>query len=64
MIGTTVRLNKDPFTIIGVAPARFHGTDKFVWPDYYIPIVNYFDSGYLQNRTGRPLTVLGRLKPG
>ena len=64
VIGTTVRLNKDPFTIIGVAPARFHGTDKFVWPDYYIPIVNYFDSGYLQNRTGRPLTVLGRLKSG
>ena len=26
--------------------------------------MNYFDSGYLQNRTGRPLTVLGRLKPG
>jgi predicted permease len=64
VIGTTVRLNKDPFTIIGVGPARFHGTDKFVWPDYYIPIVNYFDSGYLQNRTGRPLTVLSRLKAG
>ncbi len=64
VVGTTVRLNKDPFTIVGVAPARFHGTDKFVWPDYYMPIVNYFDSGYLQNRTGRPLTVLGRLKSG
>jgi len=64
VIGTTVRLNKDPFTIIGVAPARFHGTEKFVWPDYYMPIVNYFESSYLQNRTGRPLTVLGRLKPG
>jgi predicted permease len=64
VIGTTVRLNKDPFTIIGVAPARFHGTEQFVWPDYYIPIVNYFDSDYLQDRTGHPLTVLGRLKPG
>jgi len=64
VVGTTVRLNNDPFTIIGVAPARFHGTEQFVWPDYYIPIVNYFDSDYLQNRTGRPLTVLGRLKPG
>src|SRR4029077_16870773 len=61
VIGTTVRLNKDPFTSIGWGRARFHGTDKFVWPDYYIPIVNYFDSGYLQNRTGRPLTVLSRL---
>src|SRR6266481_7669861 len=64
VVGTTVRLYKDPFTVIGVAPARFHGTERFDWPDYYIPIVNYFDSDYLQNRTGRPLTVLGRLKPG
>ncbi len=64
VIGTTVRLNKDSFTVIGVAPARFHGTEQFDWPDYYIPIVNYFDAAYLQNRTGRPLTVLGRLKPG
>ena len=59
-----MRLNKDPFTVIGVAPARFHGTEQFVWPDYWIPIVNYFDADYLQDRTGRPLTVLGRLKPG
>jgi len=64
VIGTTVRLNKDPFTVLGVAPPQFHGTDKFDWPDYFIPIVNYFDSDYLRNRTGRPLTVLGRLKPG
>jgi predicted permease len=64
VVGTTVRLYNDPFTVIGVAPARFHGTERFEWPDYYIPIVNYFDSDYLQNRTGRPLTVLGRLKRG
>src|SRR5207302_7477888 len=64
VVGTTVWLYKDPFTVIGVAPTRFHGTERFVWPDYYIPIVNYFDSDYLRNRTGRPLTVLGRLKPG
>ena len=64
VVGTTVWLYKDPFTVIGVAPARFHGTEQFEWPDYYIPIVNYFDSDYLQNRTGRPLTVLGRLKRG
>src|SRR5437773_10747226 len=63
VIGTTVRLNKDPFTVVGVAPARFHGTEQFVWPDYFIPVVNYFDAKYLEDRTGRPLVVLGRLKP-
>src|SRR4029453_7813905 len=64
VIGTTVRLNKDSFRVIGVAPAQFHGTEQFVWPDYFIHIVNYFDAEYLRDRTGRPLTVLGRLKPG
>jgi predicted permease len=64
VIGTTVRLNKDTFTIIGVTPSRFHGTEQFVWPDYYIPAVNYFGSDYLLDRTGHPLTVLGRVKPG
>src|SRR6266536_5373979 len=64
VIGTTVRLNKDPYTVVGVAPAQFHGTEQFVWPDYFIPIVNYFDAKYLADRTGRPLVMLGRLKPG
>lgn len=64
VIGRTVRLNKNSFTVIGVAAARFHGTEHFDWPDYFIPVVNYFDAKYLEDRTGRPLTVLGRLKPG
>src|SRR5262249_2231094 len=64
VIGTTVRLNKDSFTVITIAPPQFHGTDQFVWTDYYIPIINYFDSDHLRNRAGRPLTVLGRLMRG
>lgn len=64
IVGTTVRLDKTPFTVIGVTPPAFHGTEKFVWPDYYLPVVNYFDSDYLKNRKGRPLAVLARLKPG
>src|SRR6266568_4601125 len=64
VVGTTVRLGKDPFTVVGVAPARFHGTERFVWPDYWIPVVNHFDADHLRDRTGHPLTVLGRLKPG
>jgi predicted permease len=64
VVGATVRLDKDPYTVIGVAPAQFHGTEHFDRPDYFIPTVNYFDAEYLRDRTGRPLTVLGRLKPG
>jgi hypothetical protein len=46
VVGTTVRLGKDQFTVLGVAPARFHGTERFVWPDYWIPVVNHFDAKY------------------
>jgi predicted permease len=63
VVGATVRLDKDPYTIIGVAPAQFHGTEKFDRPDYWIPFVNW-DQQLLQNRTSMTLTVLGRLKPG
>ncbi|HSH38325.1 MAG TPA: ABC transporter permease, partial [Chthoniobacterales bacterium] len=64
VVGTEVRLGKDPFTVVGVAPAWFHGTERFEWPEYWIPVVNHFNAKYLQDRKGRPLTVLGRLKPG
>ncbi len=40
VIGRVVRLNKHPFTIIGVAPPTFQGTLVFVSPDFYMPIVN------------------------
>jgi predicted permease len=64
VVGATVQLNKQQFTVIGVAPARFHGTERFVWPDYWIPVVNHFNAEYLRDRTGHPLTVFGRLRPG
>jgi predicted permease len=64
VVGTTVRLGKDPYTVVGVAPARFHGTERFGWPHFWVPVVNDVDSKYLQDRKGRPLTVLARLKPG
>jgi predicted permease len=65
VVGTTVRLNEEPFTVIGVAAASFHGTERFWWPDYWIPIVNNLGGAeYLQNRDGRAVTIIGRLKPG
>jgi predicted permease len=67
-VGTTVELNKHPFTVVGVAPKQFHGTEQFGWPDYWIPIVNEQLEGqdYLRGRTNADaaVTVIGRLKPG
>ncbi len=67
VIGTTVDLNKRPFTVVGVAPARFHGTERFVWPDYWMPMANeeqVEESDYLHRRASVAVTVIGRLKPG
>jgi predicted permease len=63
IVGTTVRLDKDAYTIVGVAPKQFHGTEQFVWPDYWIPFVN-MGSDVLDSRASVSLSVLGRLKPG
>jgi predicted permease len=63
VVGTKVLLNKDPFVVIGVAAAPFHGTERFAWPDYWIPIVNG-DAGFLQSRNAVAVTVVGRLKAG
>ena len=66
IVGTVVELNKHPFTVVGVASAQFHGTERFVWPDYWIPMLNedQLEFDYLHDRTSIAVTVIGRLKPG
>jgi predicted permease len=67
IVGTIVELNNHPFTVIGVAPAQFHGTERFGWPDYWMPIVNEGQverGNYLRSRTSVAVMVIGRLKPG
>jgi predicted permease len=67
VIGTTVDLNKHPFTIIGVAPRSFHGTELFLWPGFWMPMVNEEQvEGYsfLVKRFNHGLFVIGTLKPG
>jgi len=63
VVGTTVELDKRPFTVVGVAPARFHGAERFVWPDYWMPMVME-GSDILHNRKSVAVTGIGRLKPG
>ncbi len=67
VIGTTVDVNKHPFTVIGVTPPEFHGTTLFIWPDFWTPIVNMPEiEGYnmLEKRYQHGMLVLGLLKPG
>ncbi len=67
IIGSTVDLNKHPFTVIGVAPTEFHGTELFFWPDFWVPMVNEDQLegySYLTKRYNHGLFVIGELKPG
>ncbi len=67
VVGSTVELNRHPFTVIGVAPPTFHGTELFMWPDFWFPIVNAPEVNgysYLNERVNHVLEVIGMLKPG
>ena len=67
VVGTTVHINKHSFTVIGVAPATFHGTDVFLWPDFWMPIVDSPDdegTNFLSSRAMHNLWILGQLAPG
>ena len=67
IIGKIVLLNKHPYTIIGVAPRNFSGTERFLWPELWVPYHNqpeieWFNS--LERRYNSNSWVVGRLKPG
>ena len=67
VVGSTVEIDKRPFTVIGIAPAQFHGTEKFSFPDFWIPMRNeqrVEGADDLQERRSALVTVIGRLKPG
>lgn len=67
IVGQSVKLNAHSFTIIAVASARFHGTERLEWPEYWIPMANEEQlSGrdYLHSRTQTAVMMIGRLKLG
>jgi predicted permease len=66
VVGRTVEINRHIFTIIGVAPAQFHGIELFFWPDLWTPLVEQTEiegSNTLEERYFRDLFLIGRLKP-
>ena len=68
VVGRVVRVNKHPFTIIGVTPPEFRGTFTFFNANFYLPIVNQDQvrgDSELNKRGSRGLIqVLGHLKAG
>jgi predicted permease len=66
-VGRTVQINKHSFTIVGVAPAAFRGTELFFAPDLWAPIVDkpqIAGGDDLEERGDHNAWVIGHLKPG
>ena len=70
IVGKSITLNQQPFTVIGVAPKKFSGTFLGPAPDLWIPdamhdqvLTGIIKEWFLQRR---PLIMIafGRLKPG
>jgi predicted permease len=67
VVGRTVLLNKHPFTVLGVAAPDFRGTELFFAPALWVPMVDQEQiEGFngLNQRTGRSLWLIGRVKSG
>ena len=67
VVGRVVRLNRHPFTILGVAPQDFNGTLMFFNPAMFVPLVEHpaLGSNDLTTRGDRwVFDVIGYLKPG
>jgi predicted permease len=67
VVGRVVRLNRHPFTILGVAPPEFNGTLLFFNPALFVPLVErpVLADNNLNNRGDRWIfEVMGVLKPG
>jgi predicted permease len=67
VVGRVVRVNKHPFTILGVAPPKFHGTLSFFNPDFFVPLVNQGQIGESDMNSRRERWVfmtMGHLKAG
>jgi predicted permease len=70
VIGKTIFLNNIPFTVIGVAPEPFTGSNGLVRSALFVPLAmgprlqDDLQQNMLKKRDNRGMTVFGRLKPG
>jgi predicted permease len=73
MLGSTITIDSRPFTVIGILPQGFTGTTQVFAPEIFLPlgvydqVANDFETenkGSLQDRGGKQLMIVGRLKPG
>jgi predicted permease len=67
VVGRSVEINKHPFTILGVAPPAFRGTELFFAPAMWIPLVEQptvTGNDSVKYRGNHSMFVIGRLRQG
>ena len=68
VVGSTVDLNGHPFTVVGIAPESFTGTEIAYTPEIYVPMTMapWVEPGstWLERRDTQNIFAGGRLKPG
>ncbi len=68
LVGKTVFLNNNSFTVIGITPESFTGVDLGRSPEIFVPMQSFnqlgFEPGFTRSRGTRQFSILGRLKPG
>ena len=66
--GRMVHINGLSYTILGVAPEGFHGTELLYWPDVWVPMMMEpqieVGNPWLDNRNTWNTWIAGRLRPG
>lgn len=69
VLGRQVRMESQPYTIIGVAAREFQGMSQPIVTDLWVPLAAYarhndFIAGIMHNRLDARMMLLGRLEPG
>ncbi len=67
VVGKEIRINQAKYTVLGVAPRGFHGTEIYYWPDVWVPMMmepQIEGRNWLNARPTFDLMVSGRLKRG
>jgi predicted permease len=68
VIGTTIRINRQPYTVLGVAPPMFRGTEVFYRPAIWVPMMMQAQievgNPWLDNPNTANTFVIGRLADG
>lgn len=67
VVGKTIRINKHPYTIVGVTEEGFNGTWKFLQPNFFIPMANEASiegANWRDDRLDKHVFPVARLKGG